>query len=125
MPIGNGKRDRTPPLVELRKIKRVGFKVFLGLKELLKNFKARDLKFFCARGFRFNDVKPSRHLPRHGMNTKQIAHKNINSAAYEPTDMACAYDSALWQWRRVAEWYRYINDPYENINKRTHDNLIE
>jgi hypothetical protein len=112
---GNGKIDRTPSPVDLRKIKRIGFKVFFYLKELFENFRARDLKFSCARGPRLNVLRTRRHTPWLHLNTKQVdAHKNINSA-YEPTDMARAYDSALWQWRRVAEWYRYINDPMENI----------
>jgi hypothetical protein len=109
---GNGKIDRTPSPVDLRKIKRIGFKVFLSLKELLNNFRARDLKFSCARGPRLNDLESGRHLSRPHTNTKQVV---APMAAYEPTDMASAYDSALWQWRRVAEWYRYINDPMENI----------
>ena len=36
--------------------------------------------------------------------------------AYEPTNIVDTYDSALWRWRRVAEWERYINDPVENNN---------
>jgi hypothetical protein len=42
---------------------------------------------------------------------------------YEPSNMVYAYNSELWQWRRVVQWDRYINDPLEK-NKGTHDNLI-
>jgi len=34
---------------------------------------------------------------------------------YEPSNAIYVHDSPLWQWRRVAQWDRYINDPYENI----------
>jgi len=46
-------------------------------------------------------------------------HKNI----YEPTNIADAYDSLFWRWRRVAEWEKYINDPLEKI-KRAPYNLL-
>jgi hypothetical protein len=26
------------------------------------------------------------------------------------------HESSPWRWRRVVEWHRYINDPYENKN---------
>jgi len=34
---------------------------------------------------------------------------------YEPSNIINAYDSPLWQWRRVNEWHRYLNDPIEKI----------
>ena len=34
---------------------------------------------------------------------------------YEPSNMINAYGVSLWRWRRVNEWDRYINDPYEKI----------
>ena len=107
---GNGKIHRTPSPVGLRKIKRISFEVFLSLKELLNNFKPRfekKIRPYCKRQIVIN--KPEPVQPAYGQ-------------PYEPTNMADAYDSLFWQWRRVAEWYRYINDPYENING--HMNLI-
>jgi hypothetical protein len=35
---------------------------------------------------------------------------------YEPSRIDNTRNSSFWQWRRVAEWYRYISDPIENIN---------
>ena len=43
------------------------------------------------------------------VNAQNYAHE------YEPSNIINVYDSPLWQWRRVAQWHRYINDPYENI----------
>jgi len=37
-----------------------------------------------------------------------------HTGAYEPSNISSVYHSSFWQWRRVAEWYRYINDPMEN-----------
>ena len=34
---------------------------------------------------------------------------------YEPSNIISVYNSTKWQWRRVYEWYDYINDPIENI----------
>ena len=110
--VGNGKIDHTPTPVELRKIKRISFEVFLSLKELLNNFRPRFEKK--------TQHRDKRQIVTHKPETLECPHEQ----SYEPTNMAHAYDSLFWQWRRVAEWYRYINDPYENI-KRTHDNLIE
>jgi len=109
---GNGKIDRTPTPVGLRKIKRISFEVFLSLKELLNNFKLRfEKKLRCCHKRQIVTDKPEPVQPAY-------------EQSYEPTNMSDAYDSLFWQWRRVAQWHRYINDPYENI-KRTHDNLIE
>ena len=33
---------------------------------------------------------------------------------YEPSKMANVYDSPLWQWRRVIQWDKYLNDPVDN-----------
>jgi hypothetical protein len=30
---------------------------------------------------------------------------------YDPSKMVNVYDSPQWQWRRVAQWHRDINDP--------------
>ena len=110
--IGNGKRHRTPTPLRLRKIKVVSFKAFFCLKELFKNFNRRASNSLRRRAPAVNDLKTRIHL------TRGIVRKNetaIAIPAYEPTQMSNAYNSSFWQWRRVAEWYRYINDPYENI----------
>ena len=36
---------------------------------------------------------------------------------YEPSKAINVRDSSPWRWRRVAQWDRDINDPYENIMK--------
>ena len=101
--IGNGKIDHTPSPVGLRKIKRISFEVFLSLKELLNNFKPRlEKKLQRCRKHR---------IAIHELEPVEPACEQ----SYEPTNMAHAYESLFWQWRRVAEWHRYINDPYENI----------
>jgi hypothetical protein len=33
---------------------------------------------------------------------------------YESSNAINVYGSSPWRWRRVTEWHRYINDPYEN-----------
>ncbi len=44
--------------------------------------------------------------------TAIVAQNYVNE--YEPSNAINVYDSSPWQWRRVTEWHRYINDPYEN-----------
>ncbi|MFA4981795.1 MAG: hypothetical protein WC592_04930 [Candidatus Omnitrophota bacterium] len=34
---------------------------------------------------------------------------------YEPSNAIYVGDSSPWQWRRVNEWHRYLNDPVEKI----------
>ena len=112
---GNGKRHRTPIPKGLRKIKIISFKAFLDLKELFKNFKGRGLNFLSSRASVIKDLKAGIHLPRPVVNEKRIKHDGAFHA-YEPTKISDVYNSLFWQWRRVAEWHHYINDPYENTN---------
>ena len=134
--VGNGKRDCIPTPEELRKIKRISIESFLYLKELFKNFRRDAIKpqrFSNSLGHRaptINDLKARIHLTRGLVSKKQTVTPKKSDIAtqgywhsYEPTQISNVYDSLFWQWRRVAEWERYINDPYENI-KWTHDNLI-
>ena len=107
---GNGKIDRTPSPAGIRKIKRIGSKVFLSLKELVESVKVCDL--ITPRG---NQKK----LKLFSKEPEIIEQQH----AYEPSNIASIYDSSIWRWRRVTEWHRYINDPEEKY-KGTHDNLI-
>jgi hypothetical protein len=101
---GNGKRHRTPSPAGIRKIKRVSFEVFLRLKELLYSVKVNDS--ITPRGNRKKSIF-SRSEP--DIEIRHCAHE------YEPSNAINVRDSAPWQWRRVNEWHRYINDPFENI----------
>ena len=125
---GNGKRDCIPFPKSLRKIKRISFKVFLNLKELFKNFKPKvtkaplSAKNLRPRASRSNNLRPRIHLARKLASTKlKLQHKkngvnqNSYTPVYEPSSIYQTQNSSFWQWRRVSEWYRYINDPYENI----------
>ena len=110
---GNGKIDRTPYPIGLRKIKRISFEVFLRLKEFVNSLKV------------YNQITPRGNRKKSKLKRAKPALAIQNCAyEYEPSNIIYVYDSPLWQWRRVAQWDLYINDPYENIKKRTHDNLI-
>ena len=100
---GNGNIHRTPTPEGLRKIKIISFKAFIGLKELLKIFK--PLK---------------KRIIQHYQKQRIVIDTPINdhqpcAGLYEPSNITNTPDSLFWRWRRVKEWYRYINDPYENI----------
>ncbi len=103
---GNGKRHHTPTPEGLRKIKRISFKAFFDLKELFKNLKRRDV------------ITPRHYSskPKVILEKTTIAIQNYYTRAYEPSNIDNTRNSSFWQWRRVREWYRYINDPLENIN---------
>jgi len=96
----------------------VSFKDFFCLKELFKNFRReavkpkKDSKFLSRRAPAVNDLETGIHLTRSFVSKNETA---VAIPAYEPTQMTNAYNSSFWQWRRVSEWFRYINDPYENI----------
>jgi hypothetical protein len=98
---GNGKRHSTPSPVGLRKIKRVSLKVFLGLKESVNS-----VKEITPRGNR------KKSKPRFKEHVTVIPNYIYE---YEPSNIIYADDSLLWQWRRVNEWHRYINDPVDKI----------
>jgi hypothetical protein len=122
---GNGKRHYTPTPQWLSKIKRISFKDFLSLKELLKNFKGHGISLSDNRAPRTKDFKTDKHLLRPIISKERImARKEHNyhpqAQTYEPSKISSVYNSSFWQWRRVAEWERYINDPYENININGH-----
>ena len=99
--IGNGKIHHTPHPVGLRKIKRVSLEVFLRLKEFVNS-----IRVITPRGNRKKTILK--------LGNPVIATQNC-TYDYEPSNMIYVQDSPLWQWRRVAQWDRYINDPYENI----------
>ena len=102
---GNGKIDRPPSPVGLRKIKIVSRKVFLSLKELVDN-RSWFFKSITPRG---NRKKSYTFRKEPETIERQEAHE------YEPSDIDTAYDSMFWRWRRVREWHRYIDDTIENI----------
>jgi len=104
MIIGNGKIDHTPHPVGLRKIKRVSLEVFLRLKAFVNSLKVFDQ--ITPRGDRKISI-----LKR----AKSVIAKQNCIYEYEPSNAIYVQDSPLWQWRRVAQWDRYIKDPYENI----------
>ena len=115
MTTGNGKRHRTPTPSRLRKIKRISFKVFLYLKGLFKDFRRKALKpekgskFLSRRVPRINNLKTRIHVTSYKKN-------NNTYCDYQPSRIDNTRNSPFWQWRRVTEWYRYIDDTVENIS---------
>ena len=103
---GNGKTHRTPSPAGLQKIKRVSSELFLSLQALVNSFKAPNL--ITPRGYH--------------KKSKVIKHDKISAAIdtrpdeYSPSKIVSVLYSPLWQWRRVNEWDRYINDPVEKLN---------
>jgi len=100
---GNGKRHRTPSPVRPRKIKRITFEAFLRIKELLAGFKQLKEKVIRQP----NNLIPAQVPIR--ITAPALAHDS-----YEPSNISDTRNSRFWQWRRVTEWHRYINDPCEN-----------
>lgn len=100
-PYGNGKTHRTPSPVALRKIKRVSLEAFLRLKELVSN-----VKKITPRG--------NRKKSKVGFKDRVTVVPNY-VYEYEPTNAINVRESSPWQWRRVNEWHRYINDTTEKI----------
>jgi hypothetical protein len=88
----------------------------LYLKELFKNFgretaePKKESQFLSRRAHTINDLESGMHLSLSKKNDIAIY------CDYEPTNISNTRNSSFWQWRRVAEWYRYINDPIENKN---------
>jgi hypothetical protein len=105
---GNGKIDRTPHPVGIRKIKRVGFNVFCYLKELVYNVNARVKKPVVFRGDRKRssverekpDIVKERHVD-----------------GLEPGQATRLFNSSPRRWNRVNQWHEYINDSGKT-NKR-------
>jgi len=87
----------------------------LYLKGLFKDFRRetekseKGLKYLSHRAPTINDVETGIHLTPPKKNGNAIYYD------YEPSRIQNTYESSFWQWRRVAEWFRYINDPCENI----------
>ena len=102
---GNGKRDRTPLPVGLKKIKRVSSAVFLSLKELIDN-----TKVYASITPRGNRKKSKLTYKKPGVPIQRYTRK------YEPSNIINIYNSPYQRWRRVIEWDRYINDPCEKTN---------
>ena len=100
---GNGKTHRTPSPGGLRKIKIVSLEVFLRLKELVNSVKVDD------------PITPRGNRKKSILRCKKLGVAKQNHAnEYEPSKIINTYNGPLWQWRRVADWQRYINDPCEN-----------
>jgi hypothetical protein len=82
---------------------------------LFKDFRRETEKpqrlsnFSSRRAPRINDLKTKIHVAPYKKN-------GIAVHDYEPSRIDNTRNSSFWQWRRVAEWYRYISDPIENIN---------
>lgn len=109
---GNGKKHRTPAPKGLRKIKRITFEAFLYLKGLFKDFRRETPKveygsnFLDHRAHRINDLEAKAYLTPRKKNDTAIYYD------YEPSRIENTRNSLFWQWRRVSEWYRYINNPH-------------
>jgi len=105
----------------LRKIKRISFKTFFVLKELFKNFKRDAIKtqklsnHLGHRAVRINVLKTGIH-PKRTVTPKKNYSADDHRLIYEPTQIYNTRNSSFWQWRRVREWDKYINDPLENIS---------
>ena len=105
---GNGKIDRTPSPVSLKKIKRVSFNVFLGLKEFVDINSVKVIRL----------IPPGRDRKKSVLRRKRrapVVTKNCVNE-YEPSAAVNA-NSSLWKWHRVDEWHEYINDT-GRTNKR-------
>ena len=100
---GNGKTHRTPSPTGIRKIKIASLEVFLRLKELVDN-----IKVITPRG---NRKKSALRRKKLDIAVRHYAHE------YEPSKAVNVRDSSPWRWRRVVQWDRDVNDPYENIIK--------
>jgi hypothetical protein len=100
---GNGKIHRTPTPQGLRKIKVIRLEAFLSLKALFNKCKCFNSK---ERLRRLRTVKVRKDVP--GI----VVQNRVNE--YEPSKMINVYDSPLWQWRRVIQWDKYLNDPVDN-----------
>jgi hypothetical protein len=105
---GNGKRHRTPSPVRLKKIKRIGFDVFLSLKELVNN-SANRIRAFPFRRYR---KKPALINKR----PAAVVIKN-HMHEYEPSAGIRLLNSSPRRWNRVSQWHEYINDS-GRVNKR-------
>ena len=110
LPLGNGKRHSTPSPVELKKIKRVGFDVFLSLKELVN----------------VNRIKIVRKITPREVNRKKSVFKRESPGdvrerrsvyELEPGQATRLFNSYPRRWNRVNQWHEYINDTGKT-NKR-------
>ena len=103
---GNGKTHRTPSPVGLRKIKRVSLELFLSLQALVNDLKVIEL------------IPPRGYQKKSKVLRPAIAGAVIDTRPdeYRPSAITSVLDSQLWQWRRVNEWDRYVNDPIDKLN---------
>jgi hypothetical protein len=91
----------------------------LYLKGLFKDFRRetpkpkKDSKFLSRRTPTINNLNVRIPVTRHKNSDNGLHY------SYEPSRIQNTRDSLFWQWRRVTEWHRYINDPCENINGHT------
>jgi len=74
------------------------------------------------RASRSNDLALRIHLARRLTGTKlklkprkSDVSQNGYVPVYEPSSIQQTRESSFWQWQRVAEWERYINDPIESV----------
>jgi hypothetical protein len=106
---GNGKIDRTPHPVSLRKIKRVSVSVFLGLKEFVNVNRVKVIRL----------VPPRRDQKRSVLRRKRPSPVVIKPCMdeYEPGPGIRLINSSPRRWNRVNEWQDYINDS-GRANKR-------
>jgi len=90
----------------LRKIKRVSLELFLSLQALVNSFKVSDL------------IPPRRDQKKSKVLRPGRAGAVIDTRPdeYRPSRIVNVFHSPLWQWRRVNEWDRYINDPIDKLN---------
>jgi len=107
--IGNGKIDSTPHPVGLRKIKRVGFDVFLGLREIVNVNRVKVVK----------PIPPKRNRKKSVFRRKRPSPVVIKPCMdeYEPSPGIRLINSSPRRWNRVNEWHDYINDS-GRANKR-------
>ena len=103
---GNGKTHRTPSPAGLKKIKRVSLELFLRLQAIVNDLKVIEL--IPPRGYQ----KKSKVLKFNRIS----AIIDTRPDEYRPSAITSVLDSQLWQWRRVNEWDRYINDPVDKLN---------
>jgi hypothetical protein len=87
----------------LKKIKVIGLEAFLSLKALFNKCKCFNSKEQLRR---LRTVKVRKDV------LGVVVQNCVNE--YEPSKMVNVYDSPPWQWRRVIQWDKYLNDPVDN-----------
>jgi hypothetical protein len=108
---GNGKIDRPPYPVGLRKIKRVGFNVFLGLKEIVDINSVKVVRLVPPRRDRKKTVFKRKKPPPGDIRERRSVYE------LEPGQATRLFNSYPRRWNRVNQWHEYINDS-GRANKR-------